>query len=93
MPRELLEISICTSHGPQTILIDRDMNRIDPLQTRQADSHCGPCLLVFALAWAIALTLSAAMLAPLVVRWRRAHVRLASFALCSDNPRAPPHFS
>lgn len=93
MPQELLEITICSAHGTQTVLVDQDMNRADPLRTSQGDGHCGPCMLVFALAWAIALTLSMAMLAPLVVCWRRENGRLTSFVFCSDNPRAPPTFS
>lgn len=93
MPRALLEITICSAHGAQTILLDQDMNRADPSQTDEGGGHCGPCMLVFALAWAIALTLSVAMLTPLVVRWRHENARLASFAYCSGNPRAPPFFS
>lgn len=89
----LTEISICSSHGTQTMLVDANMNLVDPGAANQECDHCGPCAMVFALAWAIALTLSVAIFAPLILRWRDDTDRQLRFAYSTASPRAPPFFS
>jgi len=89
----LTEISICSSHGTQTVLVDQNMNRVDPGVANQECDHCGPCAMVFALAWAIALSLSLAIFTPLILRWRDGTARRPGFAYNAAIPRAPPLFS
>ncbi len=94
MPLGLSELTICGGHGVETILVDQDMNRVNPDAPSPGDSeHCGICTIVFGLAWAIALVSG---LAPLIVfvpprrvdGWRPQH---NGFTLAL--PRAPPHFA
>ena len=94
MPLGLSELTICGGHGVETILVDQDMNRVNPDAPSRADAeHCGICTIVFGLAWAIALVSG---LAPLIVfvsprrvdGWRPQH---NGFTLAL--PRAPPHFA
>lgn len=94
MPPGFSQITICGAHGIETVLLDQNMNRVNPDAPQKTDSgHCGICTLVFGLAWAIALTLS---LAPVTsyVALRRDDVSLPqrdSFSLAF--PRAPPRFA
>ncbi len=42
MPLGLSEITICGAHGVETILVDQDMNRINPdAPPRPETAHCG----------------------------------------------------
>ncbi len=94
IPQGLSELIICSAHGVETILVDQDMNRVNPDAPSQGDAeHCGICTIIFGLAWAIALGL---ILAPLIGFvsprrygvWRPQH---NGFTLAL--PRAPPLFA
>lgn len=94
MPLALSELVICGAHGVETILVDQDMNRVNPDAPFPGDSeHCGICTIVLGLGWAIAL---ASGLAPLIVfvppsrvdGWQPQYI---GFTLAL--PRAPPHFA
>ncbi len=93
-PLGLSELVICGAHGIETILVDQNMNRVNPdAPSRNEAEHCGSCILVFAPLWAIALLLGLALFTsatPLLPgdAWRQQRNGFTP-AL----PRAPPHFS
>ncbi|MCK9993894.1 MAG: hypothetical protein Dbin4_02414 [Alphaproteobacteria bacterium] len=94
MPMGLSEITICGAHGVETILVDQDMNRVNPDTPPRPDTaHCGICTLAFGLAWAIALTLGLAPAAFHLLPLRNSlwPPQRRDFALA--HPRAPPFFA
>ncbi|MFZ5932262.1 MAG: DUF2946 family protein [Pseudomonadota bacterium] len=91
MPSGLSELVICGVHGVETILVDQDMNRVNPDAPPRPDAeHCGICTLAFGLAWAIALTLGLAPAAFHLLPLRNSlwPPQRRDFALA--HPRAPP---
>ena len=94
MPLGLSELVICGVHGVETILVDQDMNRVNPDTPPRPDAeHCGICTLAFGLAWAIALTLGLAPAAFHLLPLRNSlwPPQRRDFALA--HPRAPPFFA
>lgn len=94
MPVGLSEITICGAHGVETILVDQDMNRVNPDAPPRPDTeHCGICTLAFGLAWAIVLTLGLAPAAFHLPPLRNSlwPPQRRDFALA--HPRAPPFFA
>jgi len=93
-PLGMTELVICGAHGIETILVDQNMNRVNPdAPSRNEGEHCGICALVFAPLWAIALLFGLALFTPaaplrLKDAWRPQH---NGFTLAL--PRAPPRFS
>lgn len=94
MPVEMVALTICGAHGIETILVDQNMNRVNPdAPPKPSAEHCGVCTLAFGLAWAIALTLGLALIAFHLLP-RRDDVwptQRRDFALA--HPRAPPSFA
>ena len=94
LPAGFLEIEICGVHGLETILVDRDMNRITPDQVRnQGGAHCALCTLVFGLFLAIALTIGLANLAASAACRSTDQWRLRRIAFLRSFSRAPPLFA
>ena len=93
-PSGLSELVICGAHGVETILVDQDMNRVNPDTPSQADlEHCGICTIVLGLAWAIALGLILAPLLGLVSSGRSGVWRPHHNGFRPALPRAPPLFA
>jgi len=94
MPLGLSELVICGAHGVETILVDQDMNRVNPDTPSPDDSeHCGICTIVFGLAWAIALGLILAPLPGFVSPRRGGVWRPRHNGFRPALPRAPPLFA
>jgi len=93
-PLELSGIVICGPHGIETILVDQNMNRVNPdAPSRNEAEHCGSCTLVFAPLWAIALLLGLVQFTPAAPFLPGDAWRQQQKGFTPALPRAPPHFS